>query len=205
MDRRHFLVSLLLVASVLLVHRPMAAAPQDVEYLQALDRAQRDRPKTLTMAARIAPVGEPGTPLVIHGKLLRADGTTPARDAIVFAYHTDAKGVYNVPAAAPHSWRLRGWAKTGADGRFEFTTIRPAPYPDSKIAAHVHFSIEGPGIPRESAELLFQGDPLLSAAERDASAKAGRFGSVRPGKKLDGVEHVMFEIRLSSSGRSSWP
>jgi hypothetical protein len=96
MNRRIFIVTLPIVATALLPDRHAAAA-QDVEYLQALERAQRDRPRVLTARGRIAPAAEPGTPLVIHGRVFRADGTTPARDMIVFAYHTDATGLYDVP------------------------------------------------------------------------------------------------------------
>lgn len=197
MNRRNFIVTLPILARLLLSERPAGATTQDVEYLQALERAQRDRPPVLTAAARIAPASEPGTPLVIHGRVFRADGATPARDMIVFAYHTDATGLYNAPSAGPHSWRLRGWVKTDADGCFEFTTIRPAPYPNRRTAAHVHFTVEGPGVPRQPAGLTFEGDPLLTDADREASAKAGRFGGIRPIERRDGIEHVTLDIRIA--------
>ena len=196
MNRRSFLITLTVAAAVPAARRT-ASAFQDVEYLQALERAQRDRPRVLSARSRIAPAGEPGAPLVIHGQVIRADGRTPALDMIVFAYHTDATGRYDVPSAAPHSWRLRGWVKTGADGRFEFTTMRPAPYPNRNTAAHVHLTVEGPGVARQSSALMFEGDPLLTAAEREESSRAGRFGSVRPVETRDGVQHVTLEIKLA--------
>ena len=195
MNRRTFLTTLTVAATVLAVRRT-ASAFQDIEYLEALERAQRDRPRVLSARGRIAPASEPGTPFVIHGRVFRADGRTPAPDLIVFAYHTDATGRYDVPSAGPHSWRLRGWVKTDADGRFEFTTIRPAPYPSRKTAAHVHLAIEGPGVARQSAGLTFEGDPLLTAAERQESTRAGRFGMIRPIEHRGGVQHVALEIRL---------
>lgn len=196
MNRRNFLVTLTLASTTILTRRGAAAAVQDVEYLQALERAQRNRSRTLTAKGRIAPATEPGTPLVIHGRVFRADGTTPAPDLIVFAYHTDAAGHYDVPSAPPHSWRLRGWVKTDADGRFEFTTIRPAPYPNRHTAAHVHLTIEGQGVPRQFSGLTFEGDPLLTGAEREESSTAGRFGTVRPVEARDGVQHVTLDIRI---------
>jgi protocatechuate 3,4-dioxygenase beta subunit len=195
MNRRSFLTTLTLAATMMALRRT-ASAFQDVEYLEALERAQRDRPRVLSSKGRIAPTGEPGTPFVIHGRVFRGDGRTPAPDMIVFAYHTDATGRYDAPSASPHSWRLRGWVKTDADGRFEFRTIRPAPYPNRKTAAHVHFAIEGPGVPRQSTGLVFEGDPLLTAAERQESTRAGRFGMVRPIEHRDGVQHVTLEIRI---------
>jgi protocatechuate 3,4-dioxygenase beta subunit len=197
MNRRSFLTTLTVAIAAPVALRTVSAF-QDVEYLQALERAQRDRPRTLAASGRIAPAGEPGAPLVIHGRVVRADGRTPAPDMIVFAYHTDATGRYDVPSAAAHSWRLRGWVKTDADGRFEFTTIRPAPYPTRTTAAHVHLTIEGPGVPRQSAGLTFEGDPLLTAAEREESRTAGRFGTVRPIEPREGVQHVTLEIRIGA-------
>jgi protocatechuate 3,4-dioxygenase beta subunit len=196
MDRRSFLTAITVLAP-LLTGRSRAFAEQDVEFLRALERAQRDRPPVLTASARIAPAGEPGVPLVIHGRVFRSDGRTPAPDVVVFAYHTDATGHYDVPSAGPHSWRLRGWAKTDAEGRFEFATIRPAPYPNRRVAAHVHLSIDGPGVPRQDGGLLFDGDPLLTAAEQEESAKAGSFGTVRPVEARGGVQHVTLNVRIA--------
>jgi protocatechuate 3,4-dioxygenase beta subunit len=196
MDRRTFVFTLPTVPTALLYASEASASTQDVEYLRALERAQRDRPLVLTSHGRIAPSTEPGTPLVIHGRVYRPDGTTPAPGIIVFAYHTDATGLYDAPSAGPHSWRLRGWVRTDADGRFEFTTIRPAPYPSRRTAAHVHVTIEGPGVPRQPAGLVFDGDPLLTEDERQQSVKAGRFGTVRPIELKDGIEQVTLAIRI---------
>jgi protocatechuate 3,4-dioxygenase beta subunit len=116
-----------------------AASAQDVQYIRALERAQQHRPATLASAARIAPVSEPGGPLVIRGQLLGVDGS-PAASAVVFAYHTDRGGLYDRQENGPHSWRLRGWVRTDADGRFTFETIRPGSYPNSNNPPHVHFT-----------------------------------------------------------------
>ena len=102
---RHFPLPTLLVTFVI---TPLAA--QDIEYLRALEKTQEARPATLTVAARIAPESEPGTPLVIHGHAFAEDGKTPLANAIIFAYHTGKDGLYDRPGAPPHSWRLRGWA-----------------------------------------------------------------------------------------------
>ena len=200
MQRRTFLAALPAIAAALKVQIAEAAPVQDVEYLQALERAQQLRPRTLTSHARIAPVGEPGIPLVIRGRVLQRDGRTPAPGIIVFAYHTDHQGHYDEASKGPHSWRLKGWALTDTDGRFEFETIRPAPYPNRKQAAHVHITIEGPGVQRRSAEgLLFEGDPLITPAERAASTKAGQFGSIRPVVVRNGVQYVDLDIRIAGS------
>ena len=120
---KHALAAILAAVSV------PALAAQDTEYLRALERAQAPRPAALSSTARIAAESEPGTPLTIRGKLFAEDGKTAVADAIVFAYHTDRQGLYDKAGSPAHSWRIRGWAKTAADGAFEFRTIRPGRYP----------------------------------------------------------------------------
>lgn len=200
MERRTFLAALPAIAAALSVRIGEAAPPQDLEFIRAWERAQLLRPRTLTSHARIAPVGEPGTPLVIDGRLFHRDGRSPAPGITVFAYHTDAQGLYDVRSNGAHSWRLKGWALTDPDGRFEFKTIRPAPYPGRAVPAHVHVGLEGPHLQRRSAGILFEGDPMISREERDASARAGRFGSVRPVVVRDGAQHVDYPIRITDEG-----
>ena len=137
MTRRMFLW-LMAAAGVALRGRPGLAA-QDIQYARAMNRAQDSRPSGLGATARIAPTSEPGDPLVVSGRLLNLDGTAAA-GAVVFAYHTDRGGLYDDPSKGPHSWRLRGWARTGADGSFTFETIRPGAYPGGSIPPHVHFT-----------------------------------------------------------------
>jgi protocatechuate 3,4-dioxygenase beta subunit len=189
------------LVALLAAAAPRLAASQDVEFLRALERAQAQRPATLTSIARIAPEGEPGTPLVIHGRLFGADGATPLAGAIVFAYHTDRDGLYHRRGAAPHSWRLRGWAKTDADGRFEFRTIRPGSYPSRNTPAHVHFTVYTARERFHAGELRFADDPLVTGAEREASRRAGDLGEVRPVRREAGAQHVDFRLRLERRNR----
>ena len=56
----------------------------------------------------------------------------PVPGVDVFAYQTDQHGIYAAPGAAD-PWRLKGWAVTDAQGRFEFRTIRPAAYPSNTV------------------------------------------------------------------------
>jgi protocatechuate 3,4-dioxygenase beta subunit len=179
---------------------PLAA--QDVEYIRAVEAAQKSRPAQISSAARIAPSSEPGPALVIHGRAFREDGSTPLADAVVFAYHTGVDGLYDKAGSPPHSWRLKGWARTDRDGRFEFTTIRPGSYPNSRNPAHVHFTIfTADGARYHAGEVQFEDDPVLEERHRTQSRAEGAFGSVRPVRRDGSVQHVDFATRLVASQR----
>ena len=133
------MMTIRLATFVTLLVTSTALAAQDTQYIRAIERAQQERPATLASTRRIAPVTEPGSPLIVRGRILAVDGT-PAATAVIFAYQTDRGGLYDTPANGPHSWRLRGWARADADGRFTFETIRPGSYPNSNNPPHVHFT-----------------------------------------------------------------
>jgi protocatechuate 3,4-dioxygenase beta subunit len=197
MDRRTF-VAAVVGALPLASFRLREAAAQDTEFIRALDQAQEARPQRIAASARIAAEGEPGTPLVLHGQVRTAAGQ-PVDGAIVFAYHTDHTGLYDRPGSAAHSWRLRGWARTGPDGGFEFRTIRPAAYPSRQIPAHVHMNVYAPAGRYSAGELRFADDPLVPRREHDESERAGEFKWVRPVAQRAGAQHVDFAIKLDES------
>ena len=177
------------------------ASAQDLEYVRAVERAQQLRPSALAAAARIAPLGEPGTPMTLHGRVVRPDGN-PASDTIVFAYHTDRDGLYDRPAAGEHSWRLKGWVKADRDGRFTFETIRPGPYPGRRVPAHVHFTVFLPNGERfHAGEAKFDDDPLLSQGDRADAKRADDFGEVHPVRREGNVEHVQLTLRIDPAQR----
>ncbi len=85
---------------------------------------------------------------------LRADGRTPLEGARLYVYHTDAQGYDSRPRNDPHRPRIRGWIKTGADGQYEFRTLKPAPYPGRYIRAHIHGTVAAPGYPSGPARRI---------------------------------------------------
>ena len=181
---------------------PESDSGQDLEYNRAVHEAQLARPTRLTSSERIAPDDEPGMALVVHGRAFAADGRTPLAGAIVFAYHTDRSGMYRARGEPAHTWRLKGWARTDSEGRFEFRTVRPGPYPGGKDAAHIHltlFTADGTG--HHAGGLLFDDDPLVSAAEREESRRAGEFGRVCAVRREEVAEHVDIGIRLDPRQR----
>ena len=151
--------------------------------------------------ARIAPASEPGEPLRIRGTVLAADGK-PAAGVIVYAYQTDAGGLYPADPATQQAGvrhgRLRGWARTDASGGYQFDSIRPGGYPGTSIPQHVHMHVIEPGrCTYYIDDILFTDDPRLGAEER-ASHDRGRGGSgiATPSRGPDGVWNVRRDIRL---------
>jgi protocatechuate 3,4-dioxygenase beta subunit len=138
---------------------------------------------------------------VIHGRVYGEDGRTPLGNAVVFAYHTDREGVYDRPGSPAHSWRLRGWTRTDADGRFEFLTMRPGPYPASRVPAHVHFTVFSGDTRYHAGELRFDDDEFVPEQERAESRREGEFGGVRPVRREGATEHVDFRIRVNPRNR----
>jgi len=160
-------------------------------------------PSTVSSVGTISPATEPGQRLVIAGQVFAPDGTTPAPGVIVYAYQTDATGEYRNDSS--RIARLHGWTKTDAQGRFEFRTIRPGPYPGRTIPAHVHFHAWGGGYPLQwTEELLFEGDPLLHGSEIEKSRAAGRFANVSPvTRDAAGAERCTINFRLLA--KSNYP
>jgi protocatechuate 3,4-dioxygenase beta subunit len=153
-----------------------------------------------TSVATLAGPEEPGERLVVTGTVFAPDGVTPAAGVFLYVYNTDATGRYAREKGAPP--RLRGWMKTGPDGRYEYRTIRPASYPGRTIAAHVHTQLWGGGyLPQWNTDLLFEGDPYITARERSDSEALGRFAFIRPAPKDErGVRHAVHDLRLKTTG-----
>lgn len=181
---------------------PDVVHAQDLEFIAALERAQRDRPASLASSARIAPPTEPGIPLVVRGRAVAEDGTAPVANAVIFAYHTDKDGHYDRPGAGAHAWRLKGWVRTDAHGRFEFSTIRPGAYPNRNTPEHIHLNIFLADGRRYWADgLEFDDDPLLPAQLRTESRQRAPFGAVAHVRKEGGTQFVEFNFRLYAKNK----
>jgi protocatechuate 3,4-dioxygenase beta subunit len=121
-------------------------------------------PANLSWKTVVTSAGEPGEPLSISGTISQPDGK-PAAGIVLFIYHTDATGYYNENDDASHP-RLKGWMKTGPDGRYEFRTIKPAAYPHRTTPAHIHAHVYGLQYSERSIDdYWFDGDPFITAKE----------------------------------------
>jgi hypothetical protein len=164
-----------------------------------------EMPEKLTSRSRIAPVGEPGVPLVLTGLAIGADGK-PQPGVIVYAYHTDEHGIYpeSNPKRRGYSnahGRLRGWAITDARGRYTFDTIRPAGYPSANPRTgepqHIHMHIVEPGCTTYWIdELLFSDDIRLTPDLRERIIRGYGGNSVGTPKKEGKGWKVERDIQL---------
>ncbi|WP_338863510.1 hypothetical protein [Myxococcus stipitatus] len=106
-------------------------------------------PTKLSATVQLASDAEPGERMRLTGKVLSADGRKPVAGVVIYAHHTNAAGLY-ANGSDESEWsrrhgRLRGWARTGADGVYTFDTIKPAPYPNDTLPAHIHLVVQEPG------------------------------------------------------------
>lgn len=160
-------------------------------------------PAVLGSRGRIAPADEPGEPLILEGTVTDAGGR-PASGVIVYAYHTDARGVYprgapELGEAARRHGRLRGWVATDARGRYRIDTIRPGGYRDGSTPSHVHLHVIEVGRCTYWVDSVhFADDPRLAPREREqlAAGERGGSGLVRPRRDGQGSWVATRDIRL---------
>ena len=103
---------------------------------------ERDLKTTVTLPEyKVLP-----NPIKISGTVYKSDGKTPANGVILYVYQTDHKGIYPSRSSSK-GWEkrhgyIRGWMKTDASGNYEFYTSRPASYPNTTVAQHIHLTVK---------------------------------------------------------------
>ena len=125
----------------------------------------------------LAAASEPGTKLVVAGRLLDTDCRTALAGLTIDLWQADAGGDYSMAGAA-EDFRLRGKITTDAAGRFTATTIIPGRYADDvgRIRpAHIHAKVWDRGHLLLTTQLYFAGDPYLG--RRDYCTVAGTCNS----------------------------
>lgn len=138
----------------------------------------------------------PGTPALVRGRVLSADGT-PLAGAVLDIWQTADNGMYSGQDTAQPHGNLRGRYCTDAEGGYAIRTIVPVCYPipdDGPVGrmlaatgrhpwrpAHLHFMIDAPGHRRLVTHLFNRGDPYL-----DSDAVFG----VKPSLQVDYQERA---------------
>jgi protocatechuate 3,4-dioxygenase beta subunit len=112
-----------------------------------------------------------GQRIIVHGRLLDSAGRA-IPDALVEVWQANAAGRYNHVNdnwAAPLDPNFTGGGRvlTDAQGRYQFTTIKPGIYPwgnhhNAWRPAHIHFSVFGRAFTqRLVTQMYFPDDPLF--------------------------------------------
>jgi protocatechuate 3,4-dioxygenase, beta subunit len=122
-----------------------------------------------------------GQKLLIEGTVYQPDGVTPASGVIIYYWHTDENGLYssdtNTPNEAVRHGKIRGWIKTGNDGRYRIFSSRPAPYAKEEIPSHIHIAVKEPGILNEYYLDWYFDDDKLYINHRKKYGKFDRGGT----------------------------
>ncbi len=128
---------------------------------------------------------EKGQKLLITGKVYKMDGKTVAPNVIIYYWQTDNNGYYSpskeMEEKSKRHGHIRGWVKTNENGEYSIYTIKPAPYPNDNIPAHIHTSIKEPNINNEYYinDFIFDDDKLLTGEKRKALENRGGSGVLR--------------------------
>lgn len=138
--------------------------------------------------------------LKITGTVYKKDGSTPAENVILYIYHTNRKGIYETKGdeegwARQHGF-IRGWIKTGKDGKYTFYSFRPASYPNRQEPEHIHITVKEPGKNEYYIDAyFFNDDSLLTNSERDKMNNRGGSGIGYPTVK-DGITTIKRDLIL---------
>ena len=146
---------------------------------------------------------DPGPKLILSGVIYKSDGKTPAKDIVLYIYHTDQTGVYptkgNEKGWGKRHGYLRGWIKTNEKGEYKFYTLKPAAYPGRRDPAHIHPIIKEPDKTEYWIdEYLFDDDPLLTSAQRNRQEQVGGSGIL----KLENRNGVFYATRNIILGKN---
>ncbi|MGA7323791.1 MAG: dioxygenase [Rhodomicrobium sp.] len=118
----------------------------------------------------------PGPQLAVNVRVEDRSGN-PVEGAEVDVWHSSPEGLYENQDATQADMNLRGRFITGTDGRFHFTSVKPAGYPipiDGPVGdlvrgtrrhnyrpAHLHFMIYKPGYKTLISQIYVPDDPHI--------------------------------------------
>ena len=140
--------------------------------------------------------------LLLTGTVYQVDGKTPAKDVVLYVYHTDPSGIYprqeNDKGWAQRHGYIRGWIKTNSKGEYLFYTFRPASYPNSTQPQHVHITAkEQDKNEYYIDDFLFADDPHLQKENKNQNPRGGN-GVVQP-EMNNGISTARRDIILGKN------
>jgi protocatechuate 3,4-dioxygenase, beta subunit len=163
--------------------------------------------------------GPLGERITVSGRLLDVDGR-PIRDSLIEIWQCNAAGRYrhrsdNWPAPLDPNFGGAGRTVTDADGRYDFVTIKPGPYPwgnhpNAWRPAHIHFSLLGRSFEQRlvtqmyfPADPLFEFDPIFNSV-RDPKARDRMISSFNMDRSQENWA-LAYEFDIVLGGRDGTP
>lgn len=213
-NRRDFLKKAVIAVSVfpLLANCRSDAAAQktgdsilDIVKRNALPNSEGtgaiDAPGNVSWRTVLSNETDKGEPIEISGTVFQSDGKTPAASTLIYLYHTDFEGYYGISGKEHRHGRYRGWMLTDKEGKYTFQTIKPAPYPENRFAAHIHMTVTTARMKEDWIDsILFEGDRLISQQERSRAGQRGGFNPILSFEKgKDGLLRATRNIQLMNS------
>ena len=153
---------------------------------------------------KIVADNEPGEPLIVSGTIYSPDGKQPLEGITLYVYQTDATGVYTTSGGDNRATRIHGVMRTNAQGKYEFRTIKPGSYPNSRNPAHIHAYVSGPGYPEYWIdEYLFTDDPFIRDEDKQKASGQGTFCPILSlTRGADGILRSVRDIRIERCTRN---
>lgn len=145
---------------------------------------------------------QPGTRMIISGRVLNLDCNQFIPKTIVDVWHADEAGEYdNI------GFDFRGYTETNDQGFYLFETIIPGKYlnGNSFRPAHIHYKITPPGFATLTTQLYFEGDDSISG-DAAASIQSGTYDAtnriIALTENAVGVLEGTFDIVINGEGVS---
>lgn len=147
---------------------------------------------------------EPGEPLIVSGTIYYSDGKEPLSGITLYVYQTDATGRYSTSGGNNRGTRIHGVMRTNAQGQYEFRTIKPGSYPNSRNPAHIHAYVSGPGYPEYWIdEYLFADDPFITDDARRSAGAQGKFSHILSlTRRSDGILRAVRDIKIERCSKN---
>ena len=152
--------------------------------------------------AKITPPLEPGTTLVITGRVWGLDTKKPLAMAVLDVWQANAQGRYDndeqakPPAADVFVNRAR--LVTDENGYYEYETVHPGRYKIGENAwrpSHIHYYVQATGYNPLVTQMYFKGDPMNA---QDQFIKPSLIVDVQTVKTPNGaIERGVFDVVLA--------